>query len=104
MLERLLSRYVFVCPECGSDQVHALEWIDPNTNDIMGGNLENSAPSSHWWCTECEENFEAITVDRRNQIGELIRAALVKYDSMCLDNDEEFEQVAKGILEELWPS
>ncbi len=41
------------CPSCGSDKVQMLEWIDPNTEEIMGGACEGCSPEI--FCENCED-------------------------------------------------
>lgn len=44
------SRLDWVCPKCGSDQVHAQMWVDANTDEILG------EAGSYYWCASCEES------------------------------------------------
>lgn len=46
---------LFKCTECGSKRVQMLDWIDPNTGEVIGGNEDTDDPS-HGFCSECGEN------------------------------------------------
>lgn len=41
-----------VCSVCGSDQVQTLDWIDPNTGEVVGGN--DCMQDSDTFCATCD--------------------------------------------------
>lgn len=41
---------MFVCSECGSDNLMIMAWIDPNTNEIIADVDECNA-----WCDACQK-------------------------------------------------
>lgn len=50
------------CSECGSRHVQTLEWIDPNTGQVVGGN--DCGGTDDNWCEHCETH-PFLTNDRR---------------------------------------
>jgi len=40
-----------VCRDCGGSNVQCLDWVDANTNEIIGG-VEPS--NDETWCEDCE--------------------------------------------------
>lgn len=43
---------IYVCPECGSDDVEIRQWIKPNEGDKPSGN--DCLDSEDCWCNNCE--------------------------------------------------
>lgn len=39
----------YVCFQCGGTNIQVLNWVDPNTNQYIGGNVDNEC-----WCEDCE--------------------------------------------------
>lgn len=73
-----------VCSCCGSTRVQMLDWIDPNSGEVVGG---NDCPSiGEQWCDRCEENHridwiqqtpsESLSTAIREHARELRRQAL----------------------------
>ena len=58
-------REVFVCSECGSEDVQMLEWINPNTGEVLGGN-EDTEEESHGFCSDCDDNV-CLDITERDQ-------------------------------------
>lgn len=56
--------HMFVCSECGGVNVQTMEWVDANTNKMIGG-AEGGGVSNNW-CEDCEDNvkFDVIEVSR----------------------------------------
>ena len=49
----------FICGECGSDDLHALAWVDTKTEEFL--EYQESEPMSHWMCQgECEDHPPSI--------------------------------------------
>jgi len=38
----------YVCSQCGGTNIQVLDWVDPNTNQYIGGNDDNKC-----WCEDC---------------------------------------------------
>ena len=52
-LDNLMDR--MVCAECGGLNIECLNWVDPNTDELVGGNEDDNNPD-HTWCRDCEEH------------------------------------------------
>lgn len=46
----------WVCLRCGSDDVQTLDWINPNTNELVGGGEELWDNRANSFCNHCEDN------------------------------------------------
>jgi len=53
--ENLLGRVklVYVCSDCGSEDVHVAMWVNPNTNQILEGSDQTL---NHSFCDMCDED------------------------------------------------
>ena len=52
MAKQKKKKEVWTCPDCCGSNVQMLQWIDPNTGEIVGGN-EDSETEEHYYCNEC---------------------------------------------------
>ncbi len=50
---------VWVCDECGSAAVSYMDWIDANTDTIIGGAFPKAA-MGETFCEDCEANPELV--------------------------------------------
>jgi|TARA_R110000772_G_scaffold237725_2_gene349632 hypothetical protein len=61
----------FICEECGSDKVQQLQWVDVNTNKIIG---EGPSELNECWCEKCNEHTKLTTNESvRKKITDLIK-------------------------------
>ena len=44
------ERKVYVCPDCGHNEVHALAWVNANTEELLSS-LDGTGQSA--WCLNC---------------------------------------------------
>lgn len=42
-----------ICEECGSDKIQTLEWVEVNTNKVIGGGIGDE---NDRWCPICEKH------------------------------------------------
>lgn len=45
---------LFVCPECGCQNVECTAWINANTDEIMNSGADG--PLDDYWCPVCEDH------------------------------------------------
>ena len=45
-----MAKHIYVCPECGSDDVQAEAWVNANTNEI-----HDFVECADYWCNSCEQ-------------------------------------------------
>lgn len=60
------------CRDCGSEGVQVLDWISPNTGEVIGGAFENGDPESplFYYCPDCEECTGLIVESTLEHDGE----------------------------------
>lgn len=51
--------YFLVCAECGSSNISALEWRNPNTGEFVGDGPEGK---KNQWCEECKKNVKFVSL------------------------------------------
>lgn len=51
---------MFVCDRCGGTEVQILDWIDPNTGEVVGGN--DVPASGDTWCERCDRPAQLVCV------------------------------------------
>ena len=55
-VEKDKRRPPYACPKCGSSEgVQALDWIDINSGEVLGGN-DDPGPGGYW-CGKCDDSF-----------------------------------------------
>lgn len=52
------KKYIYCCSQCGGSNIMILDWVDPNTNQYIGGNDDNEG-----WCEDCEENTKIKVIE-----------------------------------------
>lgn len=64
------TKSVWVCPECGSDNVQAKMWVNVNTNNVCGEAMEDD---DEYYCEDCKNHIgkvsEEIMMPRKKVIG-----------------------------------
>jgi len=55
---KVSKKYKLVCSQCGGSNIMILDWVDPNTNQYIGGNDDNEG-----WCEDCEENTKIKAIE-----------------------------------------
>jgi len=49
-----------VCPNCGSDTIQQLMWVEINTLEVEVDPKKSTTPED-FWCEPCEMHIEPIT-------------------------------------------
>lgn len=44
-----MGKYIYMCKECGSTDIQILMWVNPNTDEIVDDNGEDTC-----WCEKCQ--------------------------------------------------
>lgn len=57
---------IYVCEDCGSEEVQSLEWVNINTGISTGGNMGDLQDQ---WCDNCKEHKYAITKKEYEKIN-----------------------------------
>lgn len=52
------KKYVYCCSQCGGSNIMILDWVDPNTNQYIGGNDDDEC-----WCEDCEETTKIKAIE-----------------------------------------
>ncbi len=50
-----MEKEVYVCSECGSEDVEIRQWVKPNENDKLAGN--DCPEEEDCWCNDCQEHY-----------------------------------------------
>lgn len=46
------EKVIYVCPNCGSEDIEQVEWRNINTSEFCG------ATEDECWCNDCDCNFQ----------------------------------------------
>ena len=55
--EDCMCKRTTVCATCGGTNIQVVEWIDPNTNQVIEGDpYADGRNTDHHWCGDCDAN------------------------------------------------
>lgn len=53
LINLIINENMTICEECGSDKIQTLEWVEVNTNKVIGGGIGDE---NDRWCPICEKH------------------------------------------------
>lgn len=56
------TKTLWLCSNCGSDNIDIKAWVRANTNEILDGTTDGDG-EEHGFCNDCEENMIPITAE-----------------------------------------
>ena len=57
-----MNKPIYVCEQCGSQNVQIIAWIDANTNEYRAEACVDEI--DYTWCVDCEEHVRLITKEK----------------------------------------
>lgn len=57
-VSELISPTIWVCPECGSEDVQESAWLEVNTGKVISAGLDG--PRDRFWCEGCESELKGL--------------------------------------------
>lgn len=87
MLEEQKKNIIFVCSECGSEDIQEKFWINPNTKEVAETAVLDS---DDLYCNDCKQHFPHITED------EYAKREGIENETTSRENEVEIEQEEQG--------
>jgi hypothetical protein len=52
-----MKKYIYLCKDCGSENIQIMVWTNPNTDEIID---DVQGIKENVWCEDCEDHVELV--------------------------------------------